>query len=137
MAALTLASDGKYLVALFASNDLICVDLDGNLQWDTLASLTRTPGATGDGRGLASSPLIVGSTVIVQCENQNTSFAAGIDLVTGKNRWRQDRPREVNWTSPIAIPGKSRDHRLALLQGHNKLAACEPLTGKETVEDRT
>jgi outer membrane protein assembly factor BamB len=129
MAAPTPASDGRYLVALFATNDLICVDLDGNLQW--IRSLhDENPGAI-DGRGLASSPLIIGSTVIIQSENQNTSFAAGIDLITGKNRWRQDRPREVNWSSPISIPGKSTDHRLALLQGYNKLSACEPLTGKE------
>ncbi len=129
MAGPTPASDGKYLVALFASNDLICMDLDGNLQW--IRSLhDENPGAT-DGRGLASSPLIIRSTVIIHCENQNTSFAAGIDLVTGKNRWRHDRPRELNWSSPISIPGKSRDHRLALLQGYNKLSACEPLTGKE------
>jgi outer membrane protein assembly factor BamB len=129
MAAPTPASDGKYLVALFGTNDLICVDLDGNLQW--IRSLhDENPGAT-DGRGLASSPLIIGSTVIVHCESQNTSFAVGIDLVTGKNRWRQDRPREVNWTSPIAIPGNSSAHRLALLQGSTKLSACDPLTGKE------
>jgi hypothetical protein len=129
MAAPTPASDGKYLVALFATNDLICVDLDGNLQW--IRSLhDENPGAT-DGRGLASSPLIIGSAVIVHCENQNTSFAAGIDIVTGKNRWRQDRPHELNWTSPIAIPGKTQNHRLALLQGYNKLSACEPFTGKE------
>lgn len=129
MAAPTPATDGKYLVALFGTNDLICTDLDGNLQW--IRSLhEENPGAT-DGRGLASSPLIVGSTVIVHCENQNTSFAAGIDLVTGKNRWRHDRPREVNWSSPIAIPGKSPDQRLALLQGYNKLSAYEPVTGKE------
>ncbi len=129
MAAPTPASDSKYLVALFATNDLICVDLDGNLQW--IRSLhDENPGAT-DGRGLASSPLIIGSTVIVHCENQNASFAAGIDLVTGKNRWRQDRPHEVNWTSPIAVPSKTQNHRLALLQGYNRLSACEPLTGKE------
>src|SRR5436309_538471 len=63
MAAPTPASDGKYLVALFATNDLICVDLDGNPQW--IRSLhDEKPGAS-DGRGLASSPLIIGSTVIV------------------------------------------------------------------------
>jgi outer membrane protein assembly factor BamB len=129
MAAPTPASDGKYLVALFATNDLICVDLDGNVRW--MRSLyDENPGAT-DGRGMATSPLIIGSTVVIQCDTQNTSFAAGIDLVTGKNRWRQDRPREVNWSSPISIPGKSPDHRLALLQGSDKLSACEPLTGKE------
>jgi outer membrane protein assembly factor BamB len=129
MAAPTPASDGKFLVALFATNDLICVELDGNLQW--VRSLhDENPGAT-DGRGLASSPLIVSSTVIIQCENQNTSFTAGIDLATGKTRWRHDSPREINWSSPIAIPGKSADNRLALLQGSTRLTAREPLTGKE------
>ncbi|QVL31709.1 PQQ-binding-like beta-propeller repeat protein [Telmatocola sphagniphila] len=128
-AAPTPVSDGKYLVALFATNDLICLDLEGNLQW--IRSLhEENPGAT-DGRGLASSPLIINSTIIVQCENQNTSFAAGIDISTGKNRWQQARPRELSWSSPISIPGKSLNEPLALIQGNNKLSAYEPLTGKE------
>src|SRR5262249_18661442 len=33
MAAPTPASDGKYIVSLFATNDLICVDLEGSVQW--------------------------------------------------------------------------------------------------------
>src|SRR5262249_10342798 len=77
MAAPTPASDGRHLVALFATNDLACLDLDGNILW--LRSLHEEhPGAT-DGRGLASSPLIAGTTVVVQVECQNLSFAAGID----------------------------------------------------------
>jgi outer membrane protein assembly factor BamB len=129
MAAPTPASDGKHLVALFASNDLLCLDLDGNLEW--LRSLHEENVGATDGRGLASSPLIIGSTVIIQCENQNTSFVAGIDLATGKNRWRQERPRELNWTSPIAIPGQTPNQQLVLFQGPRQLRACDPLTGKE------
>src|SRR5579884_2814069 len=75
MAAPTPASDGRLVLALFATDDLICLDLDGNVQW--LRSLYgENPGAT-DGRGLATSPLIVNGTAIVQIENQNTSFAVG------------------------------------------------------------
>jgi outer membrane protein assembly factor BamB len=124
MAAPTPASDGRRLVALFATNDLVCLDLDGNVLW--LRSLhDENPGAT-DGRGLASSPLIAGETVVVQVECQNTSFAAGIDLVSGANRWRHERPREVCWTSPIALQGGA-----VLLQGYTRLTAVEPATGKE------
>ena len=46
-------------------------DLDGNLLW--VRSLHgENPGAT-DGRGLASSPVIAGTTVVVHAENQNVS----------------------------------------------------------------
>lgn len=129
MAAPTPASDGKHVIALFATNDLFCLDLDGNVLW--IRSLyEENPGAT-DGRGLASSPLVVGSTVIVHVENQNTSFAAGIDVATGQNKWRIDRPRELCWSSPIAVPGQKSGSELALLQGSSRLSAVEPATGRE------
>ncbi len=130
MAAPTPASDGRHVVALFATNDLICLDLDGRPLW--LRSLyDENPGAT-DGRGLAASPVLIGDTVVVQVETQNTSFAAGIDMQTGTSRWRIDRPRElVNWSSPIILPGKTPADALVLLQGHTRLSACDPVTGRE------
>lgn len=128
MAAPTPVSDGQRLVALFATGDVAALDRDGDVLW--LRSLyEENPGAT-DGRGLASSPILVGGTVVIHLENQNTSFAAGIDLATGKNRWRIERPRELNWTSPIAIPGGG-DRPLVLLQGTTRLSALDPATGKE------
>jgi outer membrane protein assembly factor BamB len=128
MAAPTPASDGRRVVALFATGDLVALDPDGNVLW--LRSLyAENPGAT-DGRGLASSPVLVAGTAVVHLESQNTSFAAGIDLATGKNRWRVERPREPNWTSPIAIPGAA-GKPLVLLQGATRLSALDPVTGKE------
>jgi outer membrane protein assembly factor BamB len=129
MAAPTPACDGKRLVALFATNDLVCLDLNGNVQW--LRSLyEENPGAT-DGRGLASSPLISGGTVVVHAENQNLSFAVGIDVRTGVNRWKTDRPRELCWTSPILVPGSKPGLDLVLLQGSTRLSAIEPESGRE------
>ncbi len=130
MAAPTPASDGRRLVAFFATNDLICLDLDGNPLW-VRSLYEENPGAT-DGRGLASSPLIVNGTVVILCENQNVSFAAGIDLETGHNRWRIERPRELtSWTSPIRLPGAKPAEDLVLLQGYTRLSACDPATGRE------
>jgi outer membrane protein assembly factor BamB len=104
MAAPTPASDGKYLVALFATNDLICVDLDGNVQW--IRSLyDENPGAT-DGRGLASSPLIIGSTVVVQCENQNVSFASQGKLAGGRTaRARSTGHRRLRFRAKLRTTG--------------------------------
>jgi outer membrane protein assembly factor BamB len=128
MAAPTPVSDGRVVVALFATDDLICLDLNGNVLW--LRSLhEENPGAT-DGRGLASSPLLVDGVVVVQIENQNTSFATGIDAATGKSLWRVDRPRLLCWSSPITLPGKD-GHPLVLLQGSSRLSAIDPRTGRE------
>ena len=128
MAAPTPVSDGHVIVALFATDDLICLDLKGNVLW--LRSLhEENPGAT-DGRGLASSPVLVDGAVVVQIENQNVSFATGIDAATGKSLWRIDRPRQLCWSSPITLPGKD-GHALVLLQGSTRLSAIEPRTGRE------
>jgi outer membrane protein assembly factor BamB len=129
MAAPTPASDGKTVVALFGTNDLVALDLDGNVRW-VRSLYEENPGAT-DGRGLASSPVVVGETVVVHVETQNTSFAAGVDLRTGRNRWRLDRPQELCWTSPLVLPGARPGDELVLLQGSTRLSAVDPLTGSE------
>src|SRR5262249_16876442 len=129
MAAPTPVSDGRLVVALFATNDLVCLDLDGRVCW-LRALHEEHPGPT-DGRGLAASPGLVGDTVVVHVENQNVSFAAGIDLRTGANRWRIDRPREVCWTTPVVLPGKLAADALVLLQGATRLSAVDPSSGRE------
>jgi outer membrane protein assembly factor BamB len=130
MAAPSPVCNGKHIIALFATNDLVCLDKDGNMRW--LRSLyEENPGAS-DGRGLAASPLIVGDTLIIQSENQNNSFVAGIDLETGINRWRKEQSKEqTNWTSPIRLPGANEREALVLVQGSARLSALEPRTGRE------
>jgi outer membrane protein assembly factor BamB len=129
MAAPTPVSDGRLLVALFGTGDLVCLDLDGNVQW--LRSLyEENPGAT-DGRGLATSPVIAAGTLVVYMENQNTSFACGIEVQSGASRWRIERPREVNWTTPLVLPGKTASETVVFLQGSTRLSACDPATGHE------
>jgi outer membrane protein assembly factor BamB len=128
MAAPTPVSDGKIVVALFATDDLICLDLKGDVLW--MRSLyEENPGAT-DGRGLATSPVLVDGVAVIQIENQNTSFATGIDAATGKSLWRIDRPRQLCWSTPITLPAKDGKH-LVLLQGSSKLTAIDPRTGRE------
>jgi outer membrane protein assembly factor BamB len=129
MAAPTPASDGRTFVAVYGTGDVVALDLDGNVQW--VRSLDGEYPGTTDGRGLASSPLIVGDRVVVQEETQNVSYVAGIDLKTGANRWRVERPRQPCWTSPVAIPGRKDGEHLVLIQGTSRLSALDPNTGAE------
>ena len=56
VAAPTPASDGERIYALFSSNDLICVDLDGNVKW--MRGLTLDYPNASNSLGMASSPIV-------------------------------------------------------------------------------
>ena len=103
VAAPTPDSDGRRVVAFYSSNDLVCLDLDGNLLW--LRGLGYDYPTAANDVGMASSPIIVDGTVVVQVENKGESFAAGIDIETGMSRWRLDRQQAMNWTSPALCQG--------------------------------
>ena len=104
VAAPTPCSDGKRVYAIFSSNDLVCFDLDGNLQW--LRGITYDYPNVSNSLGMASSLLVTADTVIVPVENDSESYSLGIDADTGANRWRLDRPKGANWTSPVILsPG--------------------------------
>jgi outer membrane protein assembly factor BamB len=104
VAAPTPCSDGKHVYAIFSSNDLVCFDLDGNLQW--LRGITYDYPNVSNSLGMSSSLLVTGDTVIVPVENDSESYSLGIDAATGENRWRLDRPKGANWTSPVILkPG--------------------------------
>ncbi len=67
-AAPTPASDGEFIYAFYSSNDLICLDLDGNLVW--YRGLAYDFPKAGNDIGMASSPDVIADTRIVQLENQ-------------------------------------------------------------------
>lgn len=129
VAAPTPASDGRRIFAFYSSNDVICLDLDGNLLW--LRGLTQDYPNASNSLGMAASPIVVGDTLIVQVENEGESFAAGLDAATGANRWKIDRPILANWTSPALLPGKTRAEDVVLLQSGKGLTAVDPATGRE------
>ena len=74
-AAPTPASDGELIFAFFSSNDLACLDLDGNLKW--FRGLAHDYPAAGNDVGMSSSPVVAGDSVIVQVECQGDSFRHG------------------------------------------------------------
>lgn len=123
----TMAADGKRVFAFFSSNDLICLDLDGRLQWYRGLG-SEYPNAS-NSLGMSSSPVVVGSTVVVQVESDAEAFACGVDTVSGETRWTIERPRAANWTSPTILPATATRPALVLLQSSKGLTAVDPETG--------
>ncbi|MCA9232603.1 MAG: PQQ-binding-like beta-propeller repeat protein [Planctomycetales bacterium] len=101
VAAPTPASDGTRVFAYFSSNDIVALDLEGNLLWMRGLALDY-PGA-GNDIGLSSSPAVVDDVVVVQCEAQGNSFVAALDTSDGSTRWDTKRPEKSNWSTPVAI----------------------------------
>ncbi|WP_166825957.1 outer membrane protein assembly factor BamB family protein [Thalassoroseus pseudoceratinae] len=125
----TPCSDGEHIYAFFSSNDLIALDLEGNLLW--YRGLTYDYPNASNSLGMSSSPVVVAGTVVCQVESDAEAFAVGVDATTGEERWKIARPRKANWTSPCVYAADS-DKPLVLLQSSEGLTAVEPKTG-ETV----
>lgn len=123
----TMTSDGERVYAFYSSNDLICLDMDGQLQWFRGLG-SEFPNAS-NSLGMSSSPIVVGTTVVVQVESDAEAFACGVDTVSGETKWQIDRPRAANWTSPGMLPAANGKPALALLQSSKGLAAVDPDTG--------
>jgi outer membrane protein assembly factor BamB len=122
------ASDGQRIFAFFSSNDVACLDLEGNLLW--YRGLTYDyPDAAND-VGMSSSPVVVGDTVVVQVENFGDSFAAGLDAKTGETRWRMPRDREYMWASPTILRAANRADDSVLMQSASHFTAVDPQSGR-------
>jgi outer membrane protein assembly factor BamB len=117
----TPASDGRRIFAFYSSNDLACVDLEGNLLW--FRGLGYEHPNVRNSVGMSSSPLLVGDTVIVQLDNPGQSLLAGIDAGSGATRWQMDREANAAFSSPTLFGGA------ALVQGKTSLVAVEPRRG--------
>jgi outer membrane protein assembly factor BamB len=128
VAAPTPTSDGRLVFAFYSSNDLACFDLEGNLKW--YRGLGHDWPAVRNDVGMASSPLALGRTVIVQLDTPGDSFVAGIDTESGETRWRIERERGAIWASPTVFRGETREEDLVLLQSRSRLSAQDPHTGK-------
>jgi outer membrane protein assembly factor BamB len=125
-AAPTPASDGENIYAFFSSNDLACVNLQGELLW--YRSLASDFPKAGNDTGMSSSPVIVDGVCVVQVECQGDSFAAGLDTRNGAILWKIDRPSKANWSSPTSA--KSADGKSwVIMHSGSDLLAVSPKDG--------
>ncbi|MEO2000399.1 MAG: PQQ-binding-like beta-propeller repeat protein [Pirellulales bacterium] len=104
VAAPTPCTDGKRIYAIFSSNDLVCLDFEGNLIW--LRGITADYPNVSNSLGMSSSLVVTNGVVVAQVENDSESYVIGIDATTGINAWKMRREKAANWTSPLVLnPG--------------------------------
>lgn len=129
-AASTPATDGHHVVALFASEGLYAFDSSGNPIWHrdlgTLDSgYFAVPAAQW---GFASSPVIHNGRVYVQCDIQQGSFIAALDLKTGEDIWRTPRREVPGWGTPTITVHSGTP--MVICNGWKEIAAYHADTGE-------
>lgn len=106
----TPATDGRIIVAIFGSEGLFCFDRSGKLRWrkdlgPMDSGFFSVPSAQW---GFASSPVIHGGKVIVQCDVQTNSFLAAYEIESGRELWRTPRVDVPGWSCPTVIESGNR-----------------------------
>ena len=122
-ASATCATDGKHVYAFFGVGGLHCYTVDGEHVWE------RQLGAFENPWGTAASPVIVGETVVQNCDAEDDSFLAAFDKASGKDVWRTQRERLRGWSTPL-LAAKASGVEL-LLNGETGVRCYEGRTGKE------
>ena len=123
-ASATCATDGQSVVAFFGRGGLHGFSVEGKKLWSRDLGTFAGPWGTG------ASPIIVGQTVIQNCEAEETASIAAFDLKTGKTVWEtpRDVPQRGGWSSPVLTHGEKRE---VVLNGFNGVTGYDPADGKK------
>jgi outer membrane protein assembly factor BamB len=127
----TCATDGRHVVAFFASEGLYCYDFDGNLVWQKdLGTLDSGWFFDPDYQwGFGSSPVIHDGTVYVLCDIQKDSFIAALRLEDGVEVWRQSRDEIPSWSTPTVFA--TADGPVVATNATKRVRAYDARDGKE------
>jgi outer membrane protein assembly factor BamB len=125
----TPATDGRHVVAFFGSEGLHCFTVDGDRVWQKDLGLldAGAPGMRSYQWGFASSPVIHEGRVIIQCDVQDQSFVAALDLATGEDVWRTDRDEDPTWSTPAVDVRSGR--RQVICNGYRHIGGYDLDTG--------
>lgn len=126
-AAPTPCTDGESIFAFFSSNDLFCLDLDGNLKW--FRGLAVDHPKAGHDTGMSSSPVVHDDILVCQVENQGDSFAIGINKATGETVWEIERPLDASWSSPVILTPGDGSKPLCVLSSVDRATVVDLKTG--------
>jgi len=122
-AASTLTTDGKRVIAIFATGDMICVDFEGNRVW------AKNIGVPDNHYGHSSSLIIYRDLVLIQYDQNIGGRLMALRIETGEPAYDTSRDVQISWASPILV---DTDRGAQIVLNSNPFViAYDPDTGKE------
>lgn len=127
----TLATDGNNLVAMFGSEGLYTLDMNGKVVWKKELGVLdsgyyQVPQAQWE---FGSSPIIHEGIVVIQADVQKDSFLAAFDIKDGRELWRTPRQDVPTWSTPTIH--KVGNQTQILVNGWRHTGAYDFKTGRE------
>lgn len=126
LAVSTVATNGKFVCAVFANGNIICFDLDGRKIW------AKNIGVPETSYGYASSLLIYDNQLIVQFDSNTKISLAGFDLGSGEQKWETLRKGRAVWSSPVLAYFNGKPQ--VVINGNPMVSGYDPLTGAQLWE---
>lgn len=100
-------TDGSRVVALFATGQLVCLDLEGHLLWERHLGIEEHPFKLMWGHG--SSPVLAGGRLLVLCDHDPAACLLALDPESGRTLWRVDRGSGLrSYSTPLAVAIEGR-----------------------------
>ena len=123
-AAASAAVDADTVVVFFDEYGMLAYDHAGEERW-------RLPlGPFFNIYGMGASPILVGDTVVLPCDDGKASYVLGVDKMTGTVRYKVDRPNAVSGhCTPVVYQPKDQNPQF-ILPGSFLLDSYDAKTGE-------
>lgn len=123
LAAPTMATDGLAVFAIFATGDVLALDMSGKRLW------ARNIGVPDNHYGHGSSLIIYKDKLLIQIDTNRAGKLLALDTQTGNTAWETLRNSKISWSSPILVNTGSRTE--LILTTNPNVNGYDPQTGKE------
>lgn len=128
----TPVTDGERLIVFLGSEGVYCYDLDGKLLWKKdLGKFDVGPVGYDLQWGTASSPVLYGDKLVLQCDQKQGGFLVVLSAKDGHEIWRtsRDGAASQNWATPAVVRADGRTQ--IVCNGWPFIAGYDFATGKE------
>ena len=123
LAAPTMATDGRSVFAIFATGDVIALDMNGKRLW------ASNLGVPDNHYGHGSSLVVYKDKLLIQYDTNKSGKLVALDTQTGATAWETTRNSKISWSSPILVNTGSRTE--VILTTNPNVNGYDPQTGKE------
>ncbi|MDP3644974.1 MAG: PQQ-binding-like beta-propeller repeat protein [Bacteroidota bacterium] len=123
LAAPTMATDGRSVFAIFATGDVIALDMSGKRLW------SRNLGVPDNHYGHGSSLIVYKDKLLIQYDTNRSGKLMALATQTGSTVWETVRSSKISWSSPILVNTGSRME--VILTTNPNVNGYNPDTGEE------
>ena len=123
LAASTMATDGRAVFAIFATGDVLALDMVGKRLW------ARNLGVPDNHYGHGSSLIVYKNKLLIQYDTNRAGKLIALDTQTGNTAYEVLRNSKISWSSPILVNTGSRTE--LIMTTNPNVNGYDPETGKE------